>query len=307
MYKESITFTLQTIASFIPFGAYTVVFAPYLLDLAVGNPGGYFRIRILVGLFVPLQSIQAILIYLGICSVFGCIGFITQVKKGRILSLLLGSWVLCTVLFIVFTHLYRGGNYTYYYSLTIPAIFFSAVGIKKAMCYLSERVQFPSINHIVIIIIIIVTIIPFWQRWYTTANLENPYYVITEEEMAAYHWVKANTPSDAVFLVAPSLSVEAPSPLITYGARRVVVGNEIHVESQRLFYDQRYNDTITIYASKDVDLVSELLKKYNVDYILVSPRERHYFTIEELQKFNAYPHLFEIAFKNNAVTIYKVV
>jgi uncharacterized membrane protein len=124
--------------------------------------------------------------------------------------------------------------------------------------------------------------------------------------MEAYNWVRANTSSDAVFLVAPSLSVEAPSPLIMYGARRVVVGSEIHVESQRLYFDQRYNDTITIYTSENVSLVSDLLKKYEVNYILVSPRERQNFTMEELQKFNVYPHLFEIAFKNNAVTIYKV-
>jgi len=307
-YKESIIFVFSTIVSIIPFGAYTFTFAPYLIDLARGNPGGYFRIRFLVGLFVPLHSIQAILIYFGICSVFSFIGFLTHMRKNRILSLLLGSWLLCTILFIVFTHLYRGGNYTYYYSATIPVIFLGAMGIRKAIHHTNKRIRFSSISPlIIVIIIIIVTFVPFWQRWYTTATLETPYYYITDEEMAAYTWIKANTPSDAVFLVRPSLSVEAPSPLITYGARRVVVGNEIHVESQRLYFDQRYNDTITIYVSKDVSLVSDLLKKYDVDYVLVSPRERHSFTMEELQKFDEYPQLFEIAFKNTDVTIYKVV
>jgi hypothetical protein len=306
-YKESIIFTLSTIVSMMPFGAYTVTFAPYLIDLARGNPGGYFRVRFLVGLFVPLQSIQAILIYFGICSVFGCIGFLTQIKKGHLLSLLLGSWILCTVLFIILTHLYRGGNYTYYYSATIPVIFLGAVGIKKTMNLANERIRFSSMPLIIIFIIMIVTFVPFWQRWYSTATLETPYYTITEEEMAAYNWVKANTSSDAVFLVDPSISIEAPSPLIMYGARRVVVGSEIHVESQRLYFDQRYNDTITIYTSENVSLVSDLLEKYNVDYVLVSPRERDSFTTEELQKFDNNPQLFEIVFKNSDVTIYKVV
>jgi hypothetical protein len=306
-YKESIIFTLSTIVSMMPFGAYTVTFAPYLIDLARGNPGGYFRVRFLVGLFVPLQSIQAILIYFGICSVFGCIGFLTQIKKGHLLSLLLGSWILCTVLFIILTHLYRGGNYTYYYSATIPVIFLGAVGIKKTMNLANERIRFSSMPLIIIFIIMIVTFVPFWQRWYSTATLETPYYTITEEEMAAYNWVKANTSSDAVFLVDPSISIEAPSPLIMYGARRVVVGSEIHVESQRLYFDQRYNDTITIYTSENVSLVSDLLEKYNVDYVLVSPRERDSFTTEELQKFDSNPQLFEIVFKNSDVTIYKVV
>jgi len=306
-YKEGIILTLSTIASMIPFGAYTVTFAPYLIDLARGNPGGYFRIRPLVGLFVPLQSIQAMLIYFGVCSVFGCIGFLTQIKKEHKLSLLLGSWILCTALFIVFTHLYRGGNYTYYYSITIPVIFLGAVGINETMNLVNKRIRFSAMPFIILIIIMIVAFVPFWQRWYTTATMETPYYIITDEEMEAYNWVRANTSSDAVFLVAPSLSIEAPSPLIMYGARRVVVGSEIHVESQRLYFDQRYNDTISIYTSENVNLVSDLLKKYDVNYVLVSPRERQKFTMEELQKFNEHPHLFEFAFKNNAVTIYKVL
>ena len=153
----------------------------------------------------------------------------------------------------------------------------------------------------------IITFVPFWQRWYTTATLETPYYTISDEEMAAYNWVKANTSLDAVFLVDPSLSIEAPSPLIMYGARRVVVGSEIHVESQRLYFDQRYNDTITIYTSENVDLIADLLKKYNVDYVLVSPKERDSFTTEDLRKFDDFPQLFEIAFKNTDVTVYRVV
>lgn len=306
-YKEGIVFTLQTIASIIPLGLYLGVFAPYLFDLAVGNPGGYFRIRPLVGLFVPLYTIQTLLIYFGLCSLFGFIAFIIQIKKLPKSYLLLGAWVGSAVLFILFTHLYRGGNYFYYYSATIPVIFLGAIGIKETMNYINK--QQSLVRHftiILIIIILFVSFIPFWQVWNTTANLESPQYSITEEELVAYNWIKTNTPSDAIFLTAPSLNGEPPSPLITYGARRVVIGNEIHVESQRLYYDQRYSDAIIMYTSNDMDLISNLLKEYDVDYVLIGPRERQKFNVNELQKFDDFTQLFELVFKNTDVTIYAV-
>jgi hypothetical protein len=306
-YKEGIVFTLQTTASILPLGLYLGVFAPYLFDLAVGNPGGYFRIRPLVGLFVPLYTIQALLIYFGLCSLFGFIAFIIQIKKLPKSYLLLGAWIVSAVLFILFTHLYRGGNYFYYYSATIPVIFLGAIGIKETMNYINKQQSLTRhFSIILIIIILFVSFIPFWQVWNTTANLESPQYSITEEELAAYNWIKTNTPSDAIFLTAPSLNGDPPSPVITYGARRVVIGNEIHVESQRLYYDGRYSDAITIYTSKDVTLISELLHKYNVDYVFVGPKERQDFSGDTLQKFDENTLLFELVFENTAAKIYKV-
>ncbi|MFX1519949.1 MAG: hypothetical protein ACFFCD_08510 [Promethearchaeota archaeon] len=306
-YKESIFFSLQAITSIIPLGLYLGVFAPYLFDLAVGNPGGYFQIRPLVGLFVPLYTIQALLIYFGLCSVFGCIAFIKQIKKLSNLYLLLGAWIGSTVLFILFTHLYRGGNYFYYYSATIPVVFLGAMGLKETMNYINKKQNW--IRHFsiaLIIIVLFVSFIPFWQVWNTTANLESPQYSISEEELAAYNWIKTNTPSDAIFLTAPSLNGDPPSPVITYGARRVVIGNEIHVESQRLYYDGRYSDAIAIYTSKDITMISELLQKYNVDYVFVGPRERQHFSGDALQKFDENTPLFERVFENTTVKIYKI-
>jgi len=68
-------------------------------------------------------------------------------------------------------------------------------------------------------------------------------------------------------------------------------------------FPERQEDIDLIYESEDIDLVEELMAKYNVIYVYVGHLERVQYGDEVGEKFAAF---MDVAFENEGVTIYKV-
>jgi uncharacterized membrane protein len=68
-------------------------------------------------------------------------------------------------------------------------------------------------------------------------------------------------------------------------------------------FPERREDINLIFNSKDINLVDELLVKYNATYVYVGHLERAQYGDEVAKKFTAF---MDMAFENEGVTIYKV-
>jgi len=99
-----------------------------------------------------------------------------------------------------------------------------------------------------------------------------------------------------------------------YTGLPLVVGWEWHQLQQRgasgnrpEFVRRRVQDARTIYATVDVGIAEELLRRYDVSYVYVGPTERLYFPEDGIAKFQAMVgKSLEVFHENDAVTIYRV-
>ncbi|HEV2217391.1 MAG TPA: hypothetical protein VGV88_07440 [Candidatus Dormibacteraeota bacterium] len=81
-------------------------------------------------------------------------------------------------------------------------------------------------------------------------------------------WVRSNTPTDAIFLVAD----EHNSPIPTLSGRRIVIGYPGWLFTYGLAdYAQKTNDAQLMLQGDHS--TPELLKEYHVDYVLIGPQE----------------------------------
>lgn len=122
------------------------------------------------------------------------------------------------------------------------------------------------------------------------------------DEAAAVQWLdeRRGTPT---IVEAPGSSYEYTSTASTFTGLPTVIGwdHEAEYRSQSA-YDRRVSDVDSIYTG-DWSAASSHLKRYDVTYVYVGPRERERYG-SELRSFDR--PAFSVAFDNQAVTIYKV-
>jgi uncharacterized membrane protein len=141
----------------------------------------------------------------------------------------------------------------------------------------------------------------------------------TPDGAAGIDWLRANVPDDAVVLEAVAKNggsyddgysglgfgqVSGSTGLVT------VLGWVGHEEQWRggdpamlEMLRPRQADVTQIYSSADTAQTSELLRKYNVDYIYVGAAERATYPAEGLAKLD---QLADVVFQQGEVTIYRV-
>ena len=72
--------------------------------------------------------------------------------------------------------------------------------------------------------------------------------------------------------------------------------------------DPRIRDVRTMYETRDVGQVTELLAKYSVEYVYVGAAERLYFPEEGIAKFDAMVGtVLQVVFTNGDATVYRVL
>ena len=98
--------------------------------------------------------------------------------------------------------------------------------------------------------------------------------------------VKAMVPPKALFLNAPTYN----SPIVLTG-RQSLMRYPGHLASHGIDYVQRESDVKTIYAGGPQ--AEELIRKYGIDYVLISPEERSTMRANEMF-FNRFPALAEV-------------
>jgi len=299
--KHSALMFVIGVLSFLPLFLYWQIFAPYLLQIGSSQPGRFIGIKFLYGEFVPFQSLSAILSYMGFVLILTIVGFVFSIKTNRFLDRFLVLWLLVISTLIFFTD-FRVGNYYYYWAFSIPAIFYAGKGLAKIFSL--QQFSYKWKKYAVLLFLCVVCLVPTIQLFSTAIN-SPAYLTLHKDELDAYQWIRENTPENAVFLVAPSNGSYPPSPIITFSGRKIVLGNEFHVEPYKLNYERRYQDIRVMYTSQDINKALILMSEFGVDYIFVSAREYESFG-EDLIKFVNYPQHFTLVFKNSHCDIYSL-
>jgi hypothetical protein len=290
------------VLSFLPLFLYWQMFAPYLLQIGSSQPGRFIGIKFLYGEFVPFQSLSAILSYMGFVLILTIVGFMFSIKTNRFLDRFLVLWLLVISTLIFFTD-FRVGNYYYYWAFSIPAIFYAGKGLAKIFSL--QWFSYKWTKYVVLLFLCVVCLIPTIQLFSTAIN-SPAYLTLHRDELDAYQWIRDNTPENSLFLAAPSNGSYPPSPITSFSGRRIVLGNEFHVEPYKLNYERRYQDVRVMYTSPNISEAINLMNNFDVDYIFVSIREHESFGKENLIKFADNPQHFTLVFKNSHCDIYSL-
>ncbi|MBI4297063.1 MAG: hypothetical protein HY676_00845 [Chloroflexi bacterium] len=128
------------------------------------------------------------------------------------------------------------------------------------------------------------------------------------EKYRAIQWLNENVSGAPVILTAPSNEWDYSAIMVSASTGLPTVlgwpDHELQWRGSRKLFLGRREDMDLIYATQDVALARQLLKKYSVRYIYVGPEERRRYGAESLAKFDAF---LEVAYPSDGVTIYRVV
>ncbi len=111
--------------------------------------------------------------------------------------------------------------------------------------------------------------------------------------------IERNTPPNALFLNAPTYN-----PAVVLSGRRSLMRYIGHLSSHGIDYAERENDLQNIYqGSATTDL---FLKKYGIEYVLISPAERSYLNENSIRLNEAYFQKYTVIAMSGEYKVYKV-
>jgi len=123
----------------------------------------------------------------------------------------------------------------------------------------------------------------------------------------AVAWINSNISGTPVMLEAFGPSYQDYSRITMHTGLPIVLGWEYHI-SQRgtpaAEIEKRKFDVRSIYSSVDYNLAYTLLRKYNVQLIVIGKLERETYSSSGLQKFEHRPELFPLVFRSGELSIY---
>jgi len=134
--------------------------------------------------------------------------------------------------------------------------------------------------------------------WRTVSGQIN-YKVFEMDAVAIANGIKYKTAPNALFLNAPTYNTA-----IVLSGRRSLLRYIGHLSSHGIDYAEREKDLQKIYqgaATADI-----LLKKYDIEYVLISPEEHGYLTQNNLTLNEAYFQKFPVVAEIGAFRVYKV-
>ena len=125
------------------------------------------------------------------------------------------------------------------------------------------------------------------------------YRVFDADAVKIAEQIKQKTAPNALFLNAPTYNTA-----VVLSGRRSLMRYTGHLASHGIDYNERENDLKRIYAGEGTADI--FLKKYGIEYILISPEERSYFTTNNVPFDEAYFQKFPVAAEVGQYKIYKV-
>jgi len=130
--------------------------------------------------------------------------------------------------------------------------------------------------------------------------------LLSPDELAAFDWVKANTPADAVFQTdSTARGVEDWAMIPAFAERRMAIGLPISMVPLQK-YEQGSQHLSWLFETGSAETAHAMAVKFGIDYLWVGDveRKRH---PQLLARLEANTALFQLAFRNKGVSVYRVV
>jgi YYY domain-containing protein len=128
-------------------------------------------------------------------------------------------------------------------------------------------------------------------------------------EYRAVEWLRRNVAGTPVVLEAQGPSYQDFGRISMLTGLPTVLGWDYHVKQRgnpESEIETRKNHVRTIYSHPEAAPAQALLKRHRVAYVYVGPLERKTYPPAGLQKFKTNPDLFQLAYENPDVQIYRV-
>ena len=143
----------------------------------------------------------------------------------------------------------------------------------------------------------------------TYKNLDGTAYLSTlyPGDYSLINWINKYIKGQPVILEANGDSYTDYARISANTGLPTIIGWSVHEWLWRGTYDvvaPRIADVQTLYTTQDMNIAKNLLKKYNVSYVVVSSLERQkYPTLNE----NIFAKLGKIVFEENETKLYKII
>lgn len=118
---------------------------------------------------------------------------------------------------------------------------------------------------------------------------------LSDDEMAAFAWIKENTPENSVVLAG----IDEGNYVTALANRKNVADNFF------LLAPDRYSDMEELFKTQSLVRAFDIIKKYNINYICLSKRTKQIYGIEELV-YARDENCFKEVLQNEGTEIYKI-
>ena len=130
---------------------------------------------------------------------------------------------------------------------------------------------------------------------------------LTPDEQAAYHWMRTETPRDAIVQMDPvAHGRETWSQLPTFAWRRMAAARPISLMDIPE-YTERSRKAHRIYADRNAEVAVLAARDLGIDYVYIGPAEQKANSAAALVKFAQREDLFKEVFSNASTRIYQVI
>lgn len=179
----------------------------------------------------------------------------------------------------------------WYVYFSIFLAFFAGYGLEKFISFV-EKIKKFHLAEITIAAILISGI------WLSFLGLEsNSWGVMNNQRYSVYQWLSSNTHNDSVVLG----TIDESHWILGIGKRKPVSSANLIQQSD---FEKRFSDMKTAYITNSSTERGEILKKYNVKYILISDKTYFYFGDVRMNFQNSD---FFLAYENDPYEIYYFV
>ena len=191
---------------------------------------------------------------------------------------------------------YKGDMFKFFYFMVIPMSVLAPLILTKV--FRNQKVLFG--------IVIAFLFITSFSSVLTLANSAlNKNMAYNQSDLEAGLWMRSNTPQKSVFIAMPTVH----TPISQIGGRLRVLSyinwpysHGYNSGDDNVF--KRLADIEKTYRQKDVEVVKEVIKGYNADYIFYGSEERRKFPSAE--NFLDSLDLLKIVYNNEGIKIYEI-
>ena len=247
-----------------------------------------------------------------------------RIEDFFVASLLLVSWTLIVIPEIIYVKdiyidSYQRANTMFKFTYQSFVMFaLSSAYILTKLTYeklnalknlpLKLLITFPLIIYIAGMMIYPYFAIKSFYGLKTYKSLNGEYWLFKEYpgEYRALEWFRQNVKERSVILSAPGDSYSDYGVINAYSGMPTIQGWFVHEWLWRGNPEEptaRVNEVETIYTSESLELTRELLKKHNVEYVVIGKLEKDKYINLRIDKFLTLGHL---VFRSDGTEIYKI-